>query len=574
MAVGNVLGRAYIEVHADAGPFAQELGRDVEAIAKSPEVRRSSEGAGESISAGITRGASRRIKKDAPSIFSKIKDAFSKQSNQDRNFFQRLGASAATSFTEGLSEAAKGATGLISSIGSSIGNVGSKGPFAAILGTLIVTGIPALIGLILALANQLGALINVVGLLPGALAVAAAAIIPVTVAFQGFGTAISAILSRDPKQIAEALKNLTPAARSVALEFQKMLPFFDQLKKVAQEKFFAQIIGSLTKVQKNLGPTLLAGFGNVADKAGAFLKQLLAVFASPQVASIFKDIFNAAAAIYQILGPAIITFIKGLLAVADAALPTILKLAGGFADALAAFGNFLLESVKNGSFQNFLDLFITALEKTIEFGKSTYNLIEALLGGADQQGFAKTIFETITETIDDLTEFFKSERGQQALKGMVVLAGAFLILIQGALAAFLQILAVVGDVVDALKWILNKLGLLEGGGRFKRLLPTSADTNALGHHKDFAEGGIADRPTYGWTGENGPEAIIPLNDPDRAREVINQAGLNMLTSSTGDVVVYIGDEQVMARVERRVGNAFKQFGRGMKYGPRPVGVGG
>lgn len=571
MAVGNVLGRAYIEVHADAGPFARELGADIEAIANSPQVKKSSEGAGEKISEGITKGASRRIKKDAPSLFSKIKDAFSKENNQDKNFFQRLGMSAATSFTEGFAEAAKGATGLISSIGSSIGNVGSKGPFASVFGTLIVTGIPALIGLVLALGNQLGALINVVGLLPGALAIAAAAIIPITVAFQGFGDAISAIMSKDPKKIAEALKTLTPAARTVALEFQKMLPFFDQLKKVAQQKFFAQIIGSITKVQKNLGPTLLAGFGNVAEKAGVFLKQLLAVFASPQVATIFKNIFDAAGRIYQILGPALIAFINGLLSIANAAIPTILMLAQGFANALTQFGNFLSTAASNGDFKAFLDKFVAALGKLIEFGKSAYNLIETLFGGANQQGMAITIFDTILETIDGLTEFFKSERGQQALKGMVVLAGAFLILIQGALGAFLMILSVVGDVVDAFRWILSKLGVVNEG-RIRGLVPSGV--NALGHHRDFADGGIADRPTFGWTGEDGPEAVIPLNDPNRAREVINQAGLNSLTSDSGDVIVYIGDEQVMARVERRVGNAFKQFGRGMKYGPRPVGVGG
>lgn len=572
MAVGNVLGRAYIEVHADAGPFARELAVDVKTIAESAEVRKASQGAGSTIGDHITKGASAGIKKATPSLFSNIKNAFSKQSNQNSNFFQRLGSAAATSFTEGFSSAAKGAAGLLSSIGSSIGNVGSKGPFSAILGTLIAFGIPALIGLILALVNQLGALVNVIGLLPGGLAVAAAAIIPVTFAFKGFGDAISAILSRDPKQIAEALKQLTPAARGVALEFQRMLPFFDQLKKVAQEKFFAQIAGSITQVQKNLGPTFLAGFANVAEKAGNFLKQLLAVFATPQVAGLFKIIFDAASKIYDIIGPALITFIKGLLTIAAAAMPTILLLAQGFADALMAFGSFLIESVKNGSFQAFLDKFITALEKTIEFGKSTYNLIEALLGGADQQGAAQDVFQTILDTIDGLTEFFKSERGQQALKGMVVLAGAFLVLIQGALGALLLILSVVGDIVDAFRWILSKIGLLEGGGRLKSLVPSG--TNALGHHRDFADGGIADRPTWGWTGENGPEAVIPLNDPNRAREVMSQAGLDSLTSNQGDVVVYIGDEQVMARVERRVGSAFKQFGRNMKYGPRPVGVGG
>lgn len=41
----------------------------------------------------------------------------------------------------------------------------------------------------------------------------------------------------------------------------------------------------------------------------------------------------------------------------------------------------------------------------------------------------------------------------------------------------------------------------------------------------YANGGIIDRPTFGLVGEAGPEAIIPLSRPNRAAEVMKQAGL-------------------------------------------------
>lgn len=48
----------------------------------------------------------------------------------------------------------------------------------------------------------------------------------------------------------------------------------------------------------------------------------------------------------------------------------------------------------------------------------------------------------------------------------------------------------------------------------------------------YALGGVVSTPTIGMFGEDGPEAIIPLNKPQRAREVMAEAGL-----STGGVTV-------------------------------------
>jgi len=41
----------------------------------------------------------------------------------------------------------------------------------------------------------------------------------------------------------------------------------------------------------------------------------------------------------------------------------------------------------------------------------------------------------------------------------------------------------------------------------------------------YANGGIVNRPTFAMVGEAGPEAIIPLNRPNRANELLNKAGL-------------------------------------------------
>jgi hypothetical protein len=572
MAVSNVLGKAYIEVHADTSPFARELEKEVAVIAESPPVKKSSSNAGETISKNLVEGATKRIEKETPGFFKKIAQNFSKENNKDRNTFSRIGQAVGQSLVDGIAKGASGLSGVITSLGSSVGNVGSEGPFAGIVGSLVAVGIPALIGLVVALAQTLGPLINGIGLLPGLFAAVAASIGPVIVGFQGFGDAITAILSRDPEKINEALKNLQPSARKVALEFQKMLPFFDKLKAVTQQSLFAGFTGDLTKLQKALGPTFLAGFKTVSTNAGKFIGSLLELFSSPLAQKFFKDMFKTADEIYVAFTPGLLKLVQGILYLADASQPYVAQLFKGLGATLGQFGDFLTTSVQNGDFQHFLDKFINALDLLIQLSSSTWNLITSILGGEDTQQSANMLFQQIIDTIDSLTEFFNSDRGQQSLKGMIVLAEGFVTALEAVALTLLYILSIIGDMYDMLHWILENTVGLPPVGILSRKAHTNT-TNALGHHQDFADGGIAMVPTYGWTGENGPEAVIPLNDPRRAQQIMNQAGLNGIGQGDTHVTVYIGEEQVMARVDKRVGAAFKQFGRNTKYGPRFVGVG-
>ena len=54
----------------------------------------------------------------------------------------------------------------------------------------------------------------------------------------------------------------------------------------------------------------------------------------------------------------------------------------------------------------------------------------------------------------------------------------------------------------------------------------------------YANGGIVTGPTVAHVGEAGPEAIIPLTRPGRARSVMNAAGLGGATVNVGPVHVH------------------------------------
>jgi hypothetical protein len=569
MAIGNVLGRAYIEVHADSRPFANELGVEIEAIAKAAEPK--SKSAGDKVAGDVVEGAKKKLEKEGKKIFSDFLGLFSgNQSGGRKGSFDRLGSEAGKAFTNGLQSALKGAGGIIPSIGSSIGNVGSNGPFAWIVGLGVVTLIPAIIALV----SQLAALVNVVYLLPGAFSAAVAGIVPLIVAFHGFGTAISAIMSGDPKQIAEALKNLTPAARSVAKEFQQMLPLFHELRVTAQEYFFKPLIGALTVVRKALGPTLVAGFRQLALDGGFFTNQLLRLFASPQGRRFIAVMFDLADSFERELAPAVLTIVNGLMSLSTASAPFLKDLFARIGSSLTTFGSWLDTISKNGQLDKFLDNFNRALEKLKVFASAGWNLIQSLLGSTDRQNAADTFFDNLIDVITTLADFFASDEGHMAMQQLITDAGIFLYVLRDILTSVLLVFTAIQWAVDKLKELKALLGQDVTQGAIHVFSSTPAKTGT--RDRGYAAGTPAtDGPAWRWTGEAGPEAIIPLTDPARAKQLMDQSGLSQMQDG-GDtnVAVYIGNEQLDARVVKVQSKGFKAFGRGMKYGPRLAAVGG
>ena len=83
-----------------------------------------------------------------------------------------------------------------------------------------------------------------------------------------------------------------------------------------------------------------------------------------------------------------------------------------------------------------------------------------------------------------------------------------------------------------------------------------------------ADGGVFNRPHVGLVAEAGPEAIIPLNNPTRAMQVMNEAGLSGMASPT--VNVFIGNQQIDAYIDQRVNARMAVTARDLAYGGRGV----
>lgn len=596
----NVLGRAYIEVHADTKAFGRELLLETQAIATLAE--RQSGNAGERIGKGLSEGIQRETRRAAPKVAGTLyrsigRDLF-KVGRGGRLLPQltttlvaeavqvgtKVGSSFASSFASGAADGFqsifKTIGNIVTSIGSSVGNVGSQGPFAAILGVAILTGIPAIIGAIIALASAFSGLLNVVYLVPGALSAVLAAIIPLVVAFQGFGEAIGALASGDAKKLNEALKNLTPSARAVVRDLQPLVAVFRKIREFTQESFFKPLVGVFKELQPFFSTTITGGFMQVAASAGEFTKQLLLLARDPVVSMFFAQTFEFAASLFRTLGPPVLALLKSLATMSIASFPTLDKLAKGFGNLLLRFAGWVDKTVKNGDFESFMDKMLLAFDNLKRLIDSGWEFIKSLIGGPQEQKEAQDFFDQVIQTIDDLTAFFKSPDGKTAIQGMIDLAKIFLTWLKETLLVALLIVGAIEAMAQALREVLRLLGLVSSNQNKVAVLSPeqlrlNRATQTFGAAPGHADGGDFNREHLAWFAEgNKRELVLPMTNPSRVREIASQSGLTSMLNQDMSVNVYIGDEQVTARVEKVANAAFKQFGRSYKFGPRFVGVGG
>lgn len=299
--------------------------------------------------------------------------------------------------------------GAVGSLASTLGGFVTSSPLLVLLIALT----PAIIAVVAALAD----LIGLVGLLPAGLSVLLATILPVVVAFQGFGDALSAIMSGDPQKINEALMKLAPSARVVAKEFEKLLPAFKLLRMMSQEAFFEPMAGILTNFGKNVLPAVSIGFSQVASAMGKTLSHIGNFLAMKETGNFLKSVFESAARIATNIGPAIVNFLVGFQDATIALLPSLEKLAGLLFGAVNAFGSWLTTSAKTGKLQEWLDQGLATLHQLWDLIKAVGGLLGTLFDASDEAG--RNFIGTLTDVINRLNEFLKTPKGQEEFQHLI-----------------------------------------------------------------------------------------------------------------------------------------------------------
>jgi hypothetical protein len=582
-------GAAFVEIIADTDGFEKRLQKSLDDSVKEASKSKNFAPLVDALGdAGEKSGDEfvRRFKRD---VNGKLRDEKGRFVSEGGKTFlgvgAKLGAAAGKGFFAGFGAAlaAIGTAGkglpLVGDLLAGLGKLGvAGGPTTALGGLLIGLGAfiaiaPLAVSAIFAVGGALFSLLGLLNAVPASIAILTAVIVPLVLAFDGFGDAVTALASGDLEKIDKALAKLSPSARSVAREFQKLQPFFKTLQQNVQEAFFSRLTGSLTTLQKALGPAVSGGLQNVAFALGGFVDQLLKLASKPETANLLSRIFETTSRIITDNGPAVVRFLEAIGAAIGAALPSIEKFAGKLGDAFAEFGDFIIEKVEDGSFQEFLDSAFVTLEKIGVILFEVLGLFKDMFATTDESG--QTFLDDVAEAVRKLREFFQSPEGKEFIENMITLAedfGDILIFIVGVIAdivrGFARVIEIVDDVADAIDRLLGKGKQLKGIGAVGSAVSAAARA-ALPR---FAEGGITSGPSI--AGEAGPEAVLPLNNPVRAAQVAQEAGLAGLIGGAGNTVLFvtIDGQQLQGRIDRTVRANNAGLARQLSNGPRGLAV--
>ena len=438
----------------------------------------------------------------------------------------------------------------------------SSNMFGGLFGSLIPKSLPQLAAMLsggafaaTALAGAINAtgreLLNVVKLsafLPASLAALSATVAAVKVGFLGVGDAISAVLSKDPTKLAEALKGLTPSARSFVLEIKKALPILDRIKSATQESLFKPLRGVFTNLINSLGPSLIRGLSTVAGSIGTLLAGIGSSLVSPETKAFLDSLFASTARIITTLSGPITSLLNALIKAAGAALPSLVDLAGGsLGSVIKKFADWLNQVVSDGRFQKFLDSASRTLSDIWYVIKEVALLFGVLFDDANLEG--KSFLETIGDMIHSFREFAASPDGQFALRGIADAAKLAGLVIIGLIATIGVIIAAVGSFVSAVRsaieWVGRLVGVTKGAS-------SKGVVQGLRKLPGHAAGAIVRRPELATLAESGPEVVIPLTRPGRAKELAQQSGLTRMLDSSGNghttQVFYLGGEKIEAKM--------------------------
>jgi hypothetical protein len=354
----------------------------------------------------------------------------------------------ASAVADGAQAAGRSLLQLGSTVASALGTVGSV-IAAAALPALIV----ALIPLIFALAGALGQLLGVLLLLPGAIASLVAIFAPLIIAFQGVGTAISALASGDLEKINEAMKNLAPAARVVARELHGLARPLKEIKFAVQEAFFRPLIGDFKAFGDTVLPVLQRGLAGVARQLGEFTSALLEMLGEVDILNVIGDLFDSAVNIIRDGGPVIIDFLGIMFGVIEHALPFVERMWAALGRGTQALGEWLSEAMKTGEFEEMLEGAFDILKSLGGLIASTGRLVATLFGdfGDDGQNF----IDMLADTLDSITEFLNTEQGQNVLETIASSIPALIVGIQALLVVLAAAAVAVAYFQDALIAVIN-----------------------------------------------------------------------------------------------------------------------
>lgn len=343
------------------------------------------------------------------------------------------GRSVATSLGPSLTSALTRAGRRLQRFGSDVLKVTGEviGAFAkwGSIGSLIVSLIPAVVDLS-----------GLIGLLPPAILAAASSLLVLKLAFTGVGGAIKAALGGKEtwKEWDRTHKDFSRNARSFAYAFALIANSWKGLRRVIQDKFFANLGAELVKLNIAHFPTMARWLPRISELFNQALTSLIQFLRAPEQVALVEGIFRNLNGVIQGLLGTLKPLTQIFLDVAAAAAPRLAEMSQNFADSLQRIADKVRELRENGKLGDWVDRARDAFRTLRLIIGDLAGVIGAFYQGATEDG--KTFLEAIREQTKALNEWAHSTDGQSAAEAIAAIGAALLGVgaIVGALATFFK----------------------------------------------------------------------------------------------------------------------------------------
>lgn len=466
-------GEAFIEVHADTSPFVPEAERGIRRGAE--QVEDDLEDTGDKWGETLTDAMGDRIEKEGPQLARALERGLDRQKvtvktrvvyDKDGNAIKRFVETTTTSIAKELTHAfqdagSKGAFGGVGqAISDAIGagfNVSGKSPLIGFL----VPVIGAIVGLVIAAIQAVNALVAVLITVPGILASVGFQVGILVVAFHGVGEAIQgAFAAKNAKELKLALQDLAPAAQDFVKSLLPLKDFWYQLRYTTQNNFFKflgdDLIPQLLKFQGN---RILVGFQEVAKSLGTFFHDLGFFFNGDTFTKFLDEIFPRTITFLEQFGPSFITFLGGLIDLANAAMPFMTEVGGTISRVFKQLGDFFTATANDPEFQDWLGNMKDTLDEVVTLIKVAFVFVGQLMDSIDKAGGEDAITALAT-AFAMIGDFLASDVGISSMKLFIEVAIFSINVIAGLIIA---IIAITGMFQRLMEFFVNDFFPAIGG---------------------------------------------------------------------------------------------------------------
>ncbi|MDN5858080.1 MAG: hypothetical protein L0H84_05600 [Pseudonocardia sp.] len=304
----------------------------------------------------------------------------------------------------------------------------------------------------------IGGLAGVLGAAAGALPVLAAGAVAakfgmaaLSVATDGFGDAMSSM--DDPAAFAQAIAELSPAARDAANAVRDLKPAWDAMTDSVQEKAFAGLAPIISKLGGVYLPILGDSFGRVASAANAAARGVGESLAtSARVGDVTAMTGDFASAWENVLAAAQ-PLVSVLLDVGTVAASFLPSLTSGAQGAAQGFADMVSRMRDSGELYMMMQRGLDTLRKLGEVAGNVGEILGGIFRAADVGG--ASFIDRLVAITQRIADMVNSVDGQAALSTFFQTAATLSSLFMDALDALLPILP---PLVDALGTLAVTLG--------------------------------------------------------------------------------------------------------------------